>query len=103
MTYLTGFTGDSSCLLLTPENQILISDGRYLNQIEEECPGIEMNIRKAGILIHQQVHQGSPRTGISRLAIEADSDDRGHLHESGLRPKNSPSWPSGLSAVSSST
>ena len=55
VTYLTGFTGDSSYLLVTHENQILISDGRYPTQIEEECPGLEMNIRRAGILIHQQV------------------------------------------------
>ena len=54
VTYLTGFTGDSSYLLVTPEDQILISDGRYPTQIEEECPGLEMNIRRAGVLIHQQ-------------------------------------------------
>ena len=34
VTYLTGFTGDSSYLLLTQEHQILISDGRYSTQIE---------------------------------------------------------------------
>ena len=39
VTYLTGFTGDSSYLLVTQENQVLISDGRYPTQIEEECPG----------------------------------------------------------------
>ncbi|MGO9111490.1 MAG: M24 family metallopeptidase, partial [Thermoguttaceae bacterium] len=73
VTYLTGFTGDSSYLLLTQENQILISDGRYLTQIGEECPGLETNIRRAGILIHQQVTRVLRGTRISRLAIEADS------------------------------
>src|SRR5271165_1087590 len=73
VTYLTGFTGDSSYLLLTQENQILISDGRYLTQIEEECPGLEMNIRRPGILIHQQVPKVLCSAGISRLAIEAES------------------------------
>ena len=51
----------------------MISDGRYLTQIEEECPGLEMNIRRAGILIHQQVIKILRAAGISRLAIEADS------------------------------
>ncbi len=73
VTYLTGFTGDSSYLLLTHEKQILLSDGRYLTQIEEECPGLEMNIRRAGFLIHQQVIKVLRAAGISRLAIEADS------------------------------
>src|SRR5271165_2473686 len=73
VTYLTGFTGDSSYLLVTQENQVLISDGRYLTQIEEECPGLEMNIRRAGFLIHQQVGKILRAAAISRLAIEADS------------------------------
>ena len=70
---MTGFTGDSSYLLVTQGHQILISDGRYPTQIEEECPGLEMNIRRAGVLIHQQVVKVLRAAGISRLAIEADS------------------------------
>jgi Xaa-Pro aminopeptidase len=73
VTYLTGFSGDSSYLLVTHDNQVLISDGRYVTQIEEECPGLDMNIRRAGILIHQQVIKILRAAGISRLAIEADS------------------------------
>jgi Xaa-Pro aminopeptidase len=71
--YLTGFTGDASYLLFTHETQILISDGRFVTQIEEECPSLEMNIRPAGTLIHQQVAKVLRSAGISRLAIEADS------------------------------
>ena len=73
VTYLTGFTGDSSFLLITHANQILISDGRYFTQIEEECPGLEMNIRRPGVLIHQQTPKVLRSAGVSRLAIEADS------------------------------
>jgi Xaa-Pro aminopeptidase len=43
--YLTGFTGDSSWLLIGPKLCVLISDGRYRTQIEEECPGLEAVIR----------------------------------------------------------
>ena len=73
VTYLTGFTGDSSYLLLTPESEVLLSDGRYDTQISDECPGLEMNIRKSGILIHQQTAHVLRAAKISRLAIEAES------------------------------
>ena len=73
VSYLTGFTGDSSYVLMTQEDLVLVSDGRFLTQIEEECPGLEMNIRRPGILIHQQVIKILRSAGISRLAIEADS------------------------------
>lgn len=43
--YLTGFTGDSSYLLLAPGSELLISDSRYETQIAEECPGLEASIR----------------------------------------------------------
>ncbi|MCW3805376.1 M24 family metallopeptidase [Plebeiibacterium marinum] len=35
--YLTGFTGDSSRLLITPDGSYLITDGRYREQAEQEC------------------------------------------------------------------
>jgi Xaa-Pro aminopeptidase len=73
VTYLTGFTGDSSYLLITQENQVLISDGRFLTQIEEECPGLETDIRRAGVPIHHQVAKVLRTAHVSRLAIEADS------------------------------
>jgi Xaa-Pro aminopeptidase len=73
VTYLTGFTGDSSYLLLAQNDQVLISDGRFLTQIEEECPGLEMSIRPTSILIHQQVAKILRSARVSRLAIEAEA------------------------------
>jgi Xaa-Pro aminopeptidase len=43
--YLTGFTGDSSWLLVGPKLCVLLSDGRYRTQLEEECPGLDAVIR----------------------------------------------------------
>jgi Xaa-Pro aminopeptidase len=43
--YLTGFTGDSTVLLVGRERTIAVSDGRYLTQLAEECPGLEVIIR----------------------------------------------------------
>jgi Xaa-Pro aminopeptidase len=45
VTYLTGFTGNSSTLLIGPHVRVLISDSRYQTQIAEECPGLDVNIR----------------------------------------------------------
>src|SRR5258707_14798066 len=45
VTYLTGFTGDSSALVLVRGRAILISDPRYLGQISDECPELETYIR----------------------------------------------------------
>ena len=43
--YLTGFTGDSTWLLIGPKIETLISDGRYTTQIAGECPDLEVYIR----------------------------------------------------------
>src|SRR5437870_2685769 len=43
--YLTGFTGSSGSLVLSGKHAILISDGRYEEQIKEQCPGLDVHIR----------------------------------------------------------
>ncbi len=45
VTYLTGFTGDDSYLVVSCNEDVLISDKRYTMQLEEECPGLELVIR----------------------------------------------------------
>jgi Xaa-Pro aminopeptidase len=45
VTYLTGFSGDSAHLLLAEHKCLLISDGRFTEQIGEECPGLDAFIR----------------------------------------------------------
>lgn len=45
VSWLTGFTGDSSWLLLTRKSGVLVSDSRYETQIEEQCPGLDVVIR----------------------------------------------------------
>ncbi len=46
VTYLTGFTGDSSTVVLSRDRVVLISDARYVGQIADECPELETHIRK---------------------------------------------------------
>jgi Xaa-Pro aminopeptidase len=38
ITYLTGFTGDSSRLFVSKERCVLMTDGRYTEQAGNECP-----------------------------------------------------------------
>ena len=45
VTYLTGFTGDSTRLLIGGQVERLISDSRYATQIAEQCPGLDATIR----------------------------------------------------------
>lgn len=46
VSYLTGFSGESSYLVISKTRTILVSDGRFTQQIAEECPGLETYIRK---------------------------------------------------------
>ena len=48
VSYLTGFSGDSSVLLVGRERDLLVSDGRFTTQLEQECPGLETRIRLPG-------------------------------------------------------
>ena len=43
--YLTGFTGDSTRLLIGPHVERFISDSRYETQLAEQAPGIDATIR----------------------------------------------------------
>ena len=42
VTYLTGFTGDDSYLLVRREGEVVLSDPRYTTQLGEQCPGVEL-------------------------------------------------------------
>ncbi len=48
--YLTGFTGDSGILIVTPHGSTLMTDGRFTTQAREESPGIRVHIQKGALL-----------------------------------------------------
>jgi Xaa-Pro aminopeptidase len=73
VTYLTGFTGDSSYLIVTGQRELLISDRRYTQQLEEECPGLELAIRGPGTQMNSFTGEVMGRLELTALAIEADS------------------------------
>jgi Xaa-Pro aminopeptidase len=73
VTYLTGFTGDDSFLLVRDDGDLIISDPRYTTQLGEQSPGVDLFIRKPGISILQATMRVLRTAEIGRLGIEADS------------------------------
>ncbi len=78
VSYLTGFSGDSSWFLIGKDFEILISDGRYTTQISEECPGIQAEIRPVNKTLLQttaEVLKASkePICGFESTAISYDA------------------------------
>ena len=73
VTYLTGFTGDDSYLLVRADGEVVISDPRYTTQLEEQCPGVDLHIRPPGVTMLQAVTKVLRRAQLERLGIEADS------------------------------
>jgi Xaa-Pro aminopeptidase len=72
VSYLTGFSGDSSYLLVGREKTVLLSDGRFAEQIRQECPGLEAVIRKTtGIRMSAAISRTCGRMHVTRLGVEA--------------------------------
>jgi Xaa-Pro aminopeptidase len=79
--YLTGFTGDSSSLLVQSGGVLMLSDGRYREQLDEECPGLAVAIKSPAekpIDFLKKILGGS---GADRIAIEADQVSVARLRE----------------------
>jgi Xaa-Pro aminopeptidase len=45
VTYLTGFTGEASYLIVGRSRQMLVTDGRFTEQLADECPGLDLHVR----------------------------------------------------------
>lgn len=73
VTYLTGFTGDSSYLLLTQKGAIVLSDSRYTSQLEEECPGLDFEIRDSRVTMMSMLGKTLSKMGVQSLAFEGDA------------------------------
>jgi Xaa-Pro aminopeptidase len=47
--YLTGFTGESGALVVSPRGTTLITDGRFTVQAKEETRGIRIELQKGAL------------------------------------------------------
>lgn len=68
--YITGFTGTSGVALVTPEDAILITDFRYIEQATEQAPGF--NIIEHTRAIEQEVANQLKRLDIQKLVFEKE-------------------------------
>ncbi|QVL30926.1 aminopeptidase P family protein [Telmatocola sphagniphila] len=71
VTYLSGFTGDSSYLLVTRDRAILLSDDRFAIQIQDECPHLEVQIRGHDRSTPQLLGEVLSKLGVRKIGIEA--------------------------------
>jgi Xaa-Pro aminopeptidase len=74
VSYLTNFSGDSSYLLVGRKKCLLVSDGRYTEQLAGECPGLETHIRPPSIRIGPATAGIIAKLGWRQIGFEA-----GHL------------------------
>jgi len=71
--YLTGFTGGTSCLLMTPNGDTIMSDPRFTIQLEEECPGLETVIRPRSESTSKTLAKLLGKMTTGKLGIEAET------------------------------
>lgn len=74
VTYLTGFSGEASYLVVTPKKILLVSDGRFTEQLRDECPGLETVIRPPS-----QTITAATAAVIDKLALSTIGVESGHL------------------------
>jgi Xaa-Pro aminopeptidase len=88
VTYLTGFTGDDSYLLVLPKGEVLLTDPRYTTQLEEECPGLKLEIRQPGVTMLEAIDRTVRKAKPAKLGVEGASMTVGLREQiAGLLPK----------------
>lgn len=73
VTYLTGFSGDDSFLVVRSDGDVLLTDSRYTTQLEGECPGLDVLSRSPKVKMIDCIAKTVSRVKAGRLAIEGDS------------------------------
>lgn len=76
--YLTGFTGSNGAVLLTADEAVLATDGRYDTQSAQEAPDVERLIERA---VGPALAAQAAKRGAKRIAFE-EHDVTVALHDS---------------------
>jgi Xaa-Pro aminopeptidase len=71
--YLTGFTGDSTILIVTKDRELAVSDFRYEEQLQIESPGLELFIRPVAQKLWSAVAEKVGLLGVRSVAFEANA------------------------------
>ncbi len=76
VAYLTGFTGEDSVILLLADREILVTDSRFATQLEDECPGLPLYVRKTS-KVHETMDKALAdiltKTKLPVIGIESDT------------------------------
>jgi Xaa-Pro aminopeptidase len=70
VSYLTGFSGESSYLIVGRDRTVLVSDARFAEQIEAECPGLEVYIRPPAVNVTQAAAETLQKLGHRAVGYE---------------------------------
>ena len=70
--YLCGFAGGASFLLRAPKRAVLFSDARFTQQIAEECPGLEADIRGHDRDTWRSTAEGVAKLGFRKVGFEGN-------------------------------
>jgi Xaa-Pro aminopeptidase len=71
VSYLTNFSGESSWLLVGRDRCLLVSDGRFTEQIAEECPDLSVHIRPPSKSIQSAVGETIAKLGAQAVGMES--------------------------------
>ncbi|WP_225047844.1 M24 family metallopeptidase [Lacticaseibacillus kribbianus] len=70
VTYLTGFTGDESALLVSATQSFLITDSRFTTQVQAEVTNSELVLHTAGLFA--KAGELAVAHGLARVGFEAE-------------------------------
>ena len=73
VTYLSGFTGDDSFLIVSREGAVMVSDSRFEEQLAVECSDLRVEIRRTGQTMADRVASIVRVMKLHRLGVEATS------------------------------
>lgn len=69
--YLTGYTGSDSFVIITEKDKYFITDGRYVEQAEKECPDFKVvNWRQISTRISESIREIIKDSKIQNLGFE---------------------------------
>jgi Xaa-Pro aminopeptidase len=71
--YLSGFTGSTAALVITPEEALFVTDARYTVQAQRECPGFDIRQTEITQGLMDRVAAEVKTLGRAPLGIEGEA------------------------------
>ena len=71
VTYLTGFTGDSSVLVVGRDRVLIVSDPRYVGELADDCPDVPTHIRPPAQKLPEAVAEVLVKLGYRNVGFES--------------------------------